>query len=105
MSPTDLAILHEFAARVRQLEPRAQLLAFGSRARGDAHPDSDLDVCVIVPRRTTELRRAVQNAAWETGFEHARVIATVLLEQDDFEAGPMSASTLVANIRAEGVAA
>jgi uncharacterized protein len=43
--------------------------------------------------------------AWEVGFENDRVITTVVMDQEEFEHGPMSESTLVGNILQEGVAA
>lgn len=105
MTPEDRRILDLFAARVRQVAPAARIWAFGPRARGDAAPDSDLDICVVVPALTTDLRRDIRAAAWELGFEHERVLATVLVPEHEFESGPLSASTLVKNIHAEGIAA
>ena len=32
---------------VHEIEPSAEVLLYGSRARGDAHPDSDWDVLVL----------------------------------------------------------
>ena len=73
---------------------RAILAAFSERIRH------------VVPTVTPELREHVYAAAWEIGFHHdCTLIAPALLSRDDFEEGPMSASTLVANIRREGVAA
>lgn len=105
MSPEDRRILELFARRVRLLAPSAVVWAFGSRARGTAHVESDLDLCVVVPRPIRSLREGVHLAAWEIGFEHARVLAPVILSEEDFDRGPMSASTLVATIRREGVVA
>jgi predicted nucleotidyltransferase len=105
MSPEDRGILALFASRVRRLAPSAAVWAFGSRARGSAGPESDLDLCVVVPHATRELKEATHAIAWEIGFEHAIVLAPVILAEEDFERGPMSASTLVATIRREGVAA
>lgn len=103
--PRDLEILRELAARVRELEPNARIWAFGSRARGSARPDSDFDICVVVPEVTKELRSRIRKRAWEVAFENGMVIPTVILSEESFERGPMSASTLVANILKEGIAA
>jgi predicted nucleotidyltransferase len=105
MDPVDRTILVEFASRVRTVEPRARIWAFGSRARGDAHPESDFDLCVVVPARTDALHAAIREIAWEISFERERVLTTIILSQQDFEDGPISASTLVRNILREGLVA
>ena len=105
MLPEDRRILDLFARRVRALAPSAAVWAFGSRARGSAHPESDLDLCLVVPAVTRELRDQIYAIAWEIGFDEGRVVAPIILSEEDFERAPMSASTLVANIRREGITA
>ena len=105
MSAEDRVLLDAFATRVRLVVPSVAIWAFGSRARGSPHTESDLDVCVVVPELNREVREGIHRSAWEIGFEHGRLLAPVILTAEDFERGPMSASTLVANIRRDGVAA
>jgi len=105
VSPEDRKILDEFAKRVRALAPSASICAFGSRTRGSAHPESDLDLCVVVPDVSRDFRDAVYAIAWEVGLDQSRVLAPIILSEDDFDRAPMSASTLVATIRREGIAA
>lgn len=106
MKSTDRKVLREFAWRVRQAVPGAAIWAFGARARGTGDRESDLDVLVIVPAVTPPVREAISELAWEVGFANdCLLISPILLSRHDFEDGPMSASTLVKNIRREGVAA
>jgi predicted nucleotidyltransferase len=45
------AELEAVTAALAAVEPRRKrLVLFGSRARGDARPDSDIDVLVVMPR-------------------------------------------------------
>ena len=37
------------AAEIRQLGPAAEVRLFGSRARGEARPDSDVDLLITAP--------------------------------------------------------
>jgi len=82
-----------------------RLWAFGSRARGEAQWESDLDVCIVLEKVDQHTDRLIRDIAWEVGFENDRVITTVVMDREEFERGPMSASTLVANILQQGVRA
>lgn len=101
----DKRVLQEFAERVRSREPRAQIWAFGSRARGDAVAESDFDICVALPKAGPEEREYVQEAAWEVGFEHRMVIAALCYSKREMFHGPRTASPLIRAILREGVAA
>ena len=106
MKSTDRKVLREFARRVRQAVPGAAIWAIGSRARGTGDQESDLDVLVNEPAVTASVREAVSSTAWEVGFANdCLLISPIQLSRHDFEDGPMSASTLVTNIRRDGVAA
>ena len=61
--PELTALLQEITRRIREVSDPEQIILFGSYARGDAGPDSDMDVLVIEngvvsPRQaSTRLRR------------------------------------------------
>lgn len=105
ISEEDKKILNEFSSQIRKHFPGAKIWAFGSRARGDATWESDLDTCIVLNRLDEDVDRQIRDIAWEVGFENDRVITTVVFDSDQFEKGPMSESTLVGNILQEGVAA
>ncbi len=105
ISQEDRKILAEFSERIRRSFPEAKIWAFGSRARGFATWESDFDTCIVLDRVDDAIDRQIRDIAWEVGFEHDRVITTIVLDSDQFEKGPMSESTLVGNILQEGVAA
>lgn len=104
MSDQDRSIFDQFTSRVRERFPDARIWAFGSRARGNATWESDFDICIVLNQVRRETDRWIRDIAWEVGFENERVITTVVFDFDQFENGPMSESTLVANVLQEGVA-
>ena len=104
MSEQDRRILDQFTSLVRERFPDARIWAFGSRARGNATWESDFDICIVLNQVNQETDRWIRDIAWEVGFENERVITTVVFDFDQFENGPMSESTLVANVLQEGVA-
>jgi predicted nucleotidyltransferase len=79
--------------------------AFGSRVRGNATWESDFDICIVLDQLDQKTDKWLREVAWEVGFENECVITTIVLDADQFENGPMSESTLVANIMREGIAA
>jgi uncharacterized protein len=103
LSDDDRRVALEFRRRLSLPAPVLDLRVFGSRARGDAAPDADIDVFIELDRVTPELRRLISEIAWEVGFEMDRVICTVVATREQLELGPMGASPLILNIEREGV--
>ena len=48
LGSVDEALLRQMAAEIREEIPEAEVRLFGSWARGDARPDSDLDLLITV---------------------------------------------------------
>lgn len=105
ISRNDGAILEKFSKKVRERFPEARIWAFGSRVRGNATWESDFDICIVLDRLDDGAEQYIRDVAWEIGFENDRVITTIVLDSAQFARGPMSESTLVANILQEGLPA
>jgi predicted nucleotidyltransferase len=103
LADQDRRIVREFQQRLAKITPIRNLRVFGSRARGDAAPDSDLDLFIELEEATPELRQHISEIAWEVGFEMERVISTVVATRDDLEHGAMGANPLILNVEREGV--
>lgn len=80
------------------------LILFGSRARGDADPDSDLDVLVILDSQPTESEKdLISDYAWEAGFEYGLVVVPIVFAKREWEEGPERYSLLSQAVQAEGI--
>lgn len=96
-------ILDTFITLMREKISVHRVVLFGSRARGDAEPDSDMDVLVIVDDLTEEKEDYISECAWEAGFERGIVVVPVVFSRNDWENGPERYSLLAEAIKSEGV--
>ncbi len=103
MNHKDRSVVRHFKQLVQQRVTPLDMLVFGSRARGDATPDSDLDVFVVVEHATRDIEKYVSDCAWEAGFEEDVVIVPVVVGKDRLE-GSLRESVFVKNVNREGVA-
>jgi len=56
MNSIDVEITRRFAKKLREKLGEAEVIIYGSRARGESESDSDLDVCVVVEKLNREVR-------------------------------------------------
>lgn len=104
MDDKDREILHRLKSLLQAKVKLHQVILFGSRARGDADPDSDMDVLVVLDEpRTREVRDAVSDCAWEAGFDAGVVVASVVFTREEWEDGPEYYSPLAEAVRSEGI--
>jgi len=103
MTEVDQKITQVFQQRLVRITPVRDLRGFGSRARGDATEESDLDVFIEVETLTKTLRERIFELAWEVGFEMDRVISTIVVTRDDLQHGAAGANPLIRQIEREGV--
>lgn len=103
MNAADRDIAQELRQRLAQRVKIEDFRVFGSRARGEATPDSDLDIYLVVTELTPALRRWIDEIAWKVGFERDRVISTLVTTRRGLEHGPFGAQPVVRTIEREDI--
>ena len=105
LNQKDKKVLLAFASAVKSGYPQARIWAFGSRAKGSASRESDLDVCVVLDKLDDKIDKTIIDYAWDVGFRNDRLISTVTYSKNEFYNGPCSQSSLVKTILDEGIPA
>jgi len=75
---------------------------FGSYARGEARPGSDVDVLVLVKNAPLRVRNTVSDVAADVGLDHDLVIGTLTWDTERLREHERLDTLLLRNIRSEG---
>lgn len=101
-------VLEDFTKRVSDFAPEVQsVILFGSVARGQATPRSDIDILVIAPNsgeeRFNELMNAVDRLAAEVSGRHPAKLVPIVMMTNDFENSIKDKKRFAADILKDGI--
>ncbi len=98
---TDAEFLQAVKRSVHEIDPQAEVWLFGSRARGDARPDSDWDFLVLTDK---QVDRPFKYTVWdqlnELELSAERVISTRVWNNRSWN--DMAVTDLYQNIQEDG---
>ena len=101
MSKDDL--LKSVKAAVLQLESRARIVLYGSRARGDASSDSDWDFLILLEGQVDNSRvERIRTRLYDIELESDQIISSVILDEQEWDHSPFKASPFHERVCAEG---
>lgn len=100
---SDKELLEAIKRTVQAFVPDAEVILYGSRARGDAEPDSDWDLLVLTEeelngKEQSALRRQLYELEWDTG----NVLSPVIESRDLWESPRYRLTSLYESISKEG---
>jgi predicted nucleotidyltransferase len=97
-------LLDKVKSAVQQIEPSAEIILYGSRAREDFHESSDWDLLILVDgvvndKRTDIIRHQLYEIEWETGD----VLCSIVRSRTEWESPEYRIIPLYKNIKLEGI--
>jgi uncharacterized protein len=82
------------------------ILVYGSRARGDAMEDSDLDVVALVEDKTPEIERKLHDIAYAVmwDFDFTPMLSLKVFSDARFHAAAQDGLSYYRNVLSQGIA-
>jgi predicted nucleotidyltransferase len=98
-------LLKQVKIAVQEIEPEAEILLYGSRARGDSTDQSDWDFLILVDgkvddNRTDRIRHRLYEVEWETG----EVISSIIRNKKEWKSSAYRSMPIYRVIEREGIA-
>ncbi|MDZ7696329.1 MAG: nucleotidyltransferase domain-containing protein [Deltaproteobacteria bacterium] len=97
-------LLEQIRRAVREVEPGAEIILYGSRSRGDASEESDWDFLVLIDgavsdERTDRIRHRLYEVEWESG----EVISSIVRNREEWNSGIYQAMPFHRRVQQEGI--
>jgi len=103
MTQKDNNIIKLIKTSIMAIDPKAQVIIFGSRARGDAKKESDWDILILTDYPvSTEIERSFRNNLYDIEIETGEVFSTFVYQKRVWNT-KHKVTPLYRNIKREGV--
>ena len=104
LSTKERDLLHICKIAVNKLEPSAEIILYGSRARGEASADSDYDLLIITEKDATlERENRFREAIFPVELDTGRVLTVILISRKEWESPLFNAMPFYKNIKKDGI--
>jgi predicted nucleotidyltransferase len=99
-----MEILRRCRDLIREVVPGATVVLYGSRARGDAVPDSDYDLLVLAPSRVDwRTEHAIIEKLLSLELETGAVFSVLTYSEEEWASPLRRDMPLAQNVRREGI--
>jgi len=104
MDTNENHIINLIRSKIYQKNPNAEVVLFGSHARGDAHNDSDWDILILLNSMTVDRKteKEYREELFEIEIEIGQPISTFVFSKNDWES-IHSITPLYQNIKQDGI--
>lgn len=99
------AIVEKIRSEAHKLRPQVQTILYGSEARGEARPDSDIDLLILVDKDKLTYNDKDKIAApfYEIELNTGVIISTLIMPRREWENRPFL-TPFQNNVNREGIA-
>ena len=104
LTGADAELLARVRDTVRAVEPDARVILYGSRARGDAGPESDWDFLILLDGPVTSERKdALRRQLYELELDCGEVLSSILHSKEEWATVRFRVTPYHENVTREGI--
>ena len=104
ISARDRIILEKCRSAINNIDSNAEVILFGSRARGEGEPESDFDIIILIGEEATLKKEDIfRGQLYPIKLETGVVITVMLITRKDWDSPLQRAMPLFQNIRKDGL--
>ena len=96
-------LLRKIKEAVSDLQPEAEVILYGSRARGTSTAGSDWDLLLLVPRDSRPMREIIRRRIYEIEWSCGEVFSVVIRQKDAWNNPRVAKSPFHRNVENEGI--
>ena len=99
-----IEIVNQIKQTIRQTEPKASVILYGSESRGDARPDSDIDLLILLEGSKRDLQKesAISGALYDLELSTGVLISPIIMLRQQWENRPFKTPFYI-NVMNEGI--
>ena len=97
-------LLQRVKQAVHKVEPEADIILYGSRARGDAQAESDWDFLILLDGVVDDARTdAVRHRLYEIEWESGEVLCSIVRSRQEWGSPWHQATPFAKSVQAQGI--
>src|SRR4029453_16971664 len=97
-------LLERIIQAVHEVEPEADIVLYGSRARGNAHEESDWDFLILLDGVVDDARTdAIRHRLYEVEWDCDEVLCSIVRSRQDWDSSLQQATPFAKILREQGI--
>lgn len=95
-------IIQRIKEKVKRISPGADIILFGSEARGESKPDSDIDILILVDESSVTHKSEITDSIYDIELETGVLISPIIYTKSQWANRPFKTPFYI-NVMNEGI--
>lgn len=107
LQPKEKKVVKEYIDSIHRhfSDKVSDIILFGSKARGDSHSESDIDILIVIDTEDKQIKRKISDLCWDAMFDNnfKTFISPIIFFKKEYEQYRKWNSSFLYNVSKEGV--